>query len=112
MEYFPKEFGNEFLFNKYQAPESNETIEVYARNKYHREKQVSEFKLSYRINDKEINSETLEMRMYFPQELDGYLKFNGFLIEEKYGGYDLKKFDSSSSKQIIVSKLAMPIDKL
>jgi len=105
MEHLPKEFGEEFSFNTYKLPENGATIEVYAKSKYHREKQITEFKLSYRINNQEVHNEILEMRMFFPQELDGYVRFNGFEIEEKYGSYDLSEFNSTSSKQIIVAKV-------
>lgn len=103
IEYLPKEFGDEFIFNKYKAPKDEATIEVYAKTKYHRKTQVTEHRLSYRIGDKEINNEILEMRIYFPQELEGYLKFNDFQIEEKYGTYDMQKFDAESPRQIIIS---------
>ncbi|ADL53008.1 class I SAM-dependent methyltransferase [Clostridium cellulovorans] len=105
IEYLPKEFGDEFIFNKYKVSGNQETIEVYARTKYHRETQVTEHRLSYRIGDREISNEVLDMRIYFPQELEGYLKFNGFQVEEKYGTYDMKKFYAESPRQIIVSKL-------
>ena len=45
------------------------------------------------------------MRMFFPQELENYLRFNGFEIENKFGDYDLSSFTNDSQKQIIISKL-------
>ncbi|MGH9630382.1 MAG: ATP-binding protein [Bryobacteraceae bacterium] len=45
----------------------------------------------------------LNLRMFFPQEIDAVLHYNGFSIEQKYGGYTEQPFDPSSRKQIIVS---------
>ncbi len=45
---------------------------------------------------------TLEMKMYFPQELQALLRHNGFRIVEAYGYYDLSPLTSQSPKQIYV----------
>ncbi|MBT9151352.1 MAG: hypothetical protein DDT40_01545 [candidate division WS2 bacterium] len=42
------------------------------------------------------------MRIYFPQELDALLKYNGFRIEEKFGNYIETPFASAAPKQLIV----------
>lgn len=42
------------------------------------------------------------MRMFFPQELDSYLEWNGFHIIHKYGGFEEEVFDDNSAKQIFV----------
>ena len=42
------------------------------------------------------------MRMYYPQELDVLLEFNGFSIEHKYGGYDRRPFDARAAIQLVV----------
>lgn len=49
--------------------------------------------------------QNLDMRMYFPQELDTYLKWNGFTIIHKFGGFDEECFNNDSEKQIFVCKL-------
>ena len=48
----------------------------------------------------------LNLRMFFPQEIDVLLHYNGFQIEDKYGGYEEAPFGDSSRKQIIVCSLA------
>ena len=42
------------------------------------------------------------MRMYFPQELDTYLKWLGFRIIHKFGNFDEDVFNDKSDKQIFV----------
>jgi SAM-dependent methyltransferase len=44
----------------------------------------------------------LEMRQFFPQEIDALLWYNDFLIEHKYGTYDEGEFSSDAPKQLIV----------
>jgi hypothetical protein len=44
--------------------------------------------------------------MYFPQELDALLKYNGFVIENKYGNEDRREFDKDSETQLIVCRMA------
>jgi SAM-dependent methyltransferase len=45
---------------------------------------------------------SFEMRQFFPQEIDELLTYNGFTIEQKYGGYDEAVFSGTSPKQLIV----------
>jgi SAM-dependent methyltransferase len=44
----------------------------------------------------------LNLRMYYPQEFDALLHYNGFAVEQKYGDHGLGPFISSSRKQILV----------
>jgi hypothetical protein len=65
--------------------------------------QVSHIRWFFQTADegKEIEL-TFAMRQFFPQEIDALLWYNGFLIEQKYGGYDEQEFASNSPKQLIV----------
>ena len=47
----------------------------------------------------------LTMRMYFPAELDALFKYNGFVIEHKFGGFDRRPFDAQAGMQLFVLKL-------
>ena len=42
------------------------------------------------------------MRLFFPQELDSYLKSNGFNIIKKFGDFNETLFSDHSEKQIFV----------
>jgi hypothetical protein len=44
----------------------------------------------------------LNMRMYFPEELDALLKYNGLPVERKWGDVDGSPFGPSSTQQIPV----------
>ena len=50
--------------------------------------------------------EKLELRCFFPQELDLLLQCNGFSIVEKFGTFQRKPFTKGDPKQIVICKLA------
>jgi hypothetical protein len=39
-----------------------------------------------------------------PQEIDALLRYNGFIVEHKFGGYDESPYGDDSPKQLIVSR--------
>ena len=43
-----------------------------------------------------------DMRMYFPQELDALLHYNGFDILQKWGSYERESFGPDSQQQVVV----------
>ena len=50
----------------------------------------------------------LNLRMYFPQELDALLEDNGMMIDEKFGSWDRVSFDSSSKHQLYLCSPLSP----
>ena len=46
--------------------------------------------------------QNLDMRCFFPLEMDALLKYNGFRIVSKFGSFDEAPFGSTSPKQIFV----------
>jgi SAM-dependent methyltransferase len=72
--------------------------------KYENKAQINRIEWHYFINDKFHSIQNLDMRMYFPQELDTYLKWFGFTIIHKFGNFDEEIFDDNSEKQIFVCK--------
>lgn len=47
----------------------------------------------------------LDMRCFYPLEMDALLKYNGFKVLCKYGSYDKKPFTAASTKQIYICAL-------
>ena len=72
--------------------------------KYENKTQINRIEWHYFINDLFHSVQNLDMRMYFPQELDTYLKWSGFTIMHKFGSFDEEVFDNDSDKQIFVCK--------
>jgi len=97
--------GERFPFGEYDDPEGRGRVVVTHSYLYERDTQIKRIKTFHAFPDKEIEGE-LEMRMYFPQELDALLKYNGFMIETKFGSYDQLPFDGKAEKQLIVCAVA------
>jgi len=69
---------------------------------YESKTQINRIEWHYYINDKFDSIQNLDMRLYFPQELDSYLKQHGFAIIQKFGNFKEQEFNDSSEKQIFV----------
>jgi SAM-dependent methyltransferase len=92
-------------FGAYADPDSGEQVVVTNRSWYDPSTQIKYNRLSRRVGTgpTEPHGE-LTMRIYFPQELDALLWYNGFAIEHKYGD-DRRPFDAQSGMQYYVLKL-------
>ncbi|MBL4716558.1 MAG: class I SAM-dependent methyltransferase [Bacteroidia bacterium] len=86
----------------YKNPYADNHVKLTETNWYNEADQINQVKWYFEIGEKEIEQD-LNMRMFYPQELDNYLRFAGFEIEEKFGDYNGSIFTSDSSKQIIIS---------
>lgn len=74
--------------------------------RYEKKTQINRIEWHYFINGEFHSIQNLDMRMFFPQELDAYLEWNGFHIIHKYGGFEEEAFDDHSEKQIFVCQHA------
>ena len=73
---------------------------------YEYDTQINRIEWHYFINGEFNSIQRLDMRMYFPQELDSNLLLNNFNIVDKFGNFEEVKFDESSNKQIYICKKA------
>jgi len=71
---------------------------------YENETQINRIEWHYYINGKFDSIQNLDMRLFFPQELDAYLKWNGFHIMNKFGSFEEDAFHDTSEKQIFVCR--------
>ena len=65
--------------------------------------QVNRVKWKHTIGDEE-KIEQLDMRCFYPLEIDALLKYNNFKVINKFGDFEENSFDSNSMKQIFVCK--------
>ncbi|MBX2870993.1 MAG: class I SAM-dependent methyltransferase [Saprospiraceae bacterium] len=72
--------------------------------KYESKTQINRIEWHYFINGQFDSIQNLDMRLFFPQELDSYLKWTGFTIIQKFGGFDEQAFTDHSEKQIFVCR--------
>ena len=76
--------------------------------RYENKTQINRIEWHYFINDEFNSIQNLDMRMFFPQELDTYLEWNGFSIIHKYGGFEEEAFNDNSEKQVFVCQGSIP----
>lgn len=92
-------------FGGYVDPDSGEQVVMTHRSWYDADTQIKHNQLLRRVGEGPVEPDgELTMRMYFPQELDALLWYNGFAIEHKYGE-DHRPFDAQSGMQYYVLKL-------
>ena len=70
--------------------------------RYENKTQINRIEWYYFINGKFNSIQNLDMRMFFPQELDSYLEWHGFNIIHKYGGFEEEAFNDNAEKQVFV----------
>lgn len=71
---------------------------------YENTTQINRIKWHYFINGKFDSVQNMDMRLFFPKELDTYLNIHGFKIIHKFGGFEEEIFENKSAKQIFVCK--------
>jgi len=63
--------------------------------RYEIETQNNRIEWYYYINEEFDTIQNLDMRLYFPQELDSYLERNGFKIINKFRSFKEEEFSDS-----------------
>ena len=83
---------------------TNDGREILIKQKmrYENKTQINRIEWHFYINDEFDSIQNIDMRLYFPQELDSYLEQNGFTIIHKFGSFKEEEFNDSSEKQIFV----------
>ena len=72
---------------------------------YENATQINRIKWHYFINGEFHSIQNLDMRLFFPQELDSYLERAGFNLIHKFGSFKEETFSNASEKQIYVLAL-------
>ena len=79
-------------------------VRIKQRMRYESQSQINRIEWHYYLNGKFDSVQNLDMRLFFPQELDSYLDRNGFKIIHKFGSFDEEAFNDNSEKQIFVCR--------
>lgn len=95
----------DYPVTEYDDLELGGRVIMTQRNRYDAASQVNFIEWKFAASDGSGDTITLDARIFFPQELDALLEYNGLAIEQKYGWYDGSPFESGSPKQIVVCRL-------
>lgn len=85
--------------------EDNRRILIKQIMRYENITQINRIEWHYYIDEKFNSIQNLDMRMYFPKELDFYLQNFGFKIIHKFGSFEEEDFSNNSEKQIFVCRI-------
>jgi len=97
--------GRRYPVGQYEDPNAGSQVFVTEEIRYDAASQVNHIRWFFRnegSNQEKVLS--LNMRQFFPQEMDAILWYNDFLIEHKYGNYNDEEFSSDAWKQLIICR--------
>lgn len=89
--------------SRYPSPNGRGVVEVTECSSYDSVRQVNYVRLFHKMpRDEGEFLEEMAVRIFFPAELNALVRYNGFVIEAKYGDYNEAPFGPLSPKQLIV----------
>jgi SAM-dependent methyltransferase len=101
-----REPNQRYPVGAYDDTDGRGRVVVTERTEYDPATQVNHLTWYYTTEGgTELASVPLSLRMFYPQEIDALLEYNGFAIEDKFGNFDESVFGSASPKQLIVCRL-------
>lgn len=100
-----RERNEVYTVGEYDDPDGKGRIVVTETRSYDVATQVNHSLWRYTNRDTQENWEIpFSLRMFYPQEINALLRYNGFAIENKFGWYDESPYGDASPKQLIVSR--------
>jgi SAM-dependent methyltransferase len=92
----------EYVLDEYDSPEGQGQVRVMAWSYYESTTQIMRTTTIRKIADHPDVVGSLDLKMYFPRELEALVRCNGLRIVERYGGHAGESFDENSRFQILV----------
>jgi SAM-dependent methyltransferase len=101
-----RDANEEVLLDEYDSPEGHGRVRVMARSHYQTTSQIVRTTTIRRIAGQPDVVGSLDLKMYFPRELEALLRCNGLAIAARYGGHAREAFDEGSRFQILVCEIS------
>jgi len=92
----------------FQHRRTHERITVTTTDDYHADRQVVTQHHRYTFADGTVRESIVVLKLYFPVELEALLYYNGFTIQDMYGGYAREPFTAQSIKHILLVRSTRP----
>jgi SAM-dependent methyltransferase len=97
-----RDADEEYLLDEYDSPEGHGRVRVMARSRYQTTSQILKTTTVRTVAGQPDVVGSLDLKMYFPRELEALLRCNGLGIVARYGGHAREAFDDNSRFQILV----------
>jgi SAM-dependent methyltransferase len=97
-----RDADEEYVLDEYDSPEGHGRVRVMARSHYESTTQIMRTTTVRKIAGQPDLSGSLDLKMYFPGELEALVRCNGLRLAARYGGHAGEPFDENSRFQILV----------
>ena len=101
IQYIVENEKGQAVIAEYTTDDGREVL-IKQTMRYESATQINRIEWHYFINGEFHSTQNLDMRLFFPQELDSYLERTGFNIIHKFGCFEEELFRNESEKQIYV----------
>lgn len=101
IQYIVENEKGQVVVAEYTTDDGREVL-IKQTMRYENATQINRIEWHYFINGEFHSIQNLDMRLFFPQELDSYLERAGFNIIHKFGCFEEEPFRNESEKQIYV----------
>lgn len=95
---------DEYLLSEYENPSGDGRVRVMAQSYYERATQIRRTTTVRKIAGYPDQIGTLDLKMYFPRELEALVRLSGFRISARYGGHSGERFSDDSRVQVLVCR--------
>jgi SAM-dependent methyltransferase len=92
----------EYVLDEYDSPEGQGRVRIMARSHYESMTQIMRTTTICKVAGQPDRVGSLDLKMYFPRELEALVRCNGLRIAARYGGHAGEAFDEESRFQILV----------
>lgn len=97
-----RDADEEYVLDEYDSPEGHGRARVMARSHYESTTQIMRTTTIRKVAGQPDLVGSLDLKMYFPRELEALVRCNGLRIAARYGGHAGEAFDEESRFQILV----------
>ena len=101
IQYIVESEKGENVVAEYTTSDGREVL-IKQTMRYENATQINRIEWHYFINGEFHSVQNMDMRLFFPQELDSYLEWAGFSLIHKFGCFEEEIFSDESEKQIYV----------
>ena len=92
----------EYALDDYDSPEGHGPVHVTAQSRYESSTQIIRTTTTRKVAGQPDVVGSLDLKMYFPKELEALVRCNGLRMIARYGGHAGEAFDEESRFQILV----------
>jgi hypothetical protein len=92
----------EYTLDEYDGPDGEGRVRVTGRSYYESASQIVRTTTIRRVAGRPDVVGSLDLKMYFPKELEGLVRCNGLSLVARYGDHAGEDFDDESRFQILV----------